>query len=185
MAHRLPARNPLSAGSRAHLLEAEHIVVMGAMGSGKTTLGRRLGEALGREFHDSDLSIERRVGRSGREVAETEGVAALHRLEKDVFLEALAEDVPAVIAAAASVIEDAEVRQGMTGAFCIWVTADPRILAERAARGDHRRSVGVSEHLERRDQLFGEMADLVIDTGDRSARESAALVLEELRGAEN
>ena len=100
-------------------------MVMGAMGSGKTTLGRRLAEALGREFHDSDRSIERRTGKSGREIAETEGVAALHRLEKDVFLEALADHVPAVIAAAASVIEDAHVRQGLAGAFCIWVTADP------------------------------------------------------------
>jgi shikimate kinase len=166
------------------LLEPEHIVVMGAMGSGKTTLGRRLADALGREFHDSDRSIERRIGKSGREIAETEGVEALHRLEKDVFLEALADRGPAVIAAAASVIEDTEVRRGMAGAFCIWVTADPRILADRAARGDHRRSVAISEHLESRDRLFGEMADLVIDTGDRSASETAALVLEELRAAE-
>lgn len=167
------------------MLEAEHIVVMGAMGSGKTTLGRRLAEALGRVFYDSDRSIERRLGKSGREIAETEGVDELHRLETDVFLEALARDRPAVIAAAASVIEEAEVRQGLAGAFCIWVTADPGILAERAARGDHRRSVAVSEHLERRDRLFREMADLVIDTGNRSAGESARLVLEELRGPEN
>ena len=172
-------------GSRAPLLEAEHIVVMGAMGSGKTTLGRRLAEALGRDFHDSDRSIERRIGKPGREIAETDGVDALHRLERDVFLEALSSDEPAVIAAAASVIEDAGVRQGMTGAFCVWVTADPQILADRATKGDHRRSVAVSEHLEWRDRLFKEMADLVIDTGERSAGETATLVLEELRGAKN
>jgi shikimate kinase len=166
------------------LLEREHIVVIGAMGSGKTTLGRRLAEALGREFHDSDRSIERRIGRSGREIAETNGVDALHRLEKDVLLEALGGDELAVIAAAASVIEDAEVRQGLAGAFCIWVTAEPRILAERVAGGGHRRSVAGSEHLERRDELFRKMADLVIDTGNRSAGESATLALEELRGAE-
>jgi shikimate kinase len=167
------------------LFGAEHIVVMGAMGAGKTTLGRRLSEALDRDFHDSDQSIERRIGKSSREIAQTDGVDALHRLEKDVFLEALAGDEPAVIAAAASVIEDAEVRRGMTGAFCVWVIADPGILDERAAKGDHRRPVAASEHLEGRERLFREMADLVIDTGDRSARETATLVLEELRGAES
>jgi shikimate kinase len=167
------------------LHEAEHIVVMGAMGSGKTTLGRRLAEALGREFYDSDRSIERRFGKSGREIAETDGVDALHRLEKEVFLEALADDEPAVIAAAASVIEEADVHQGLADAFCIWVTADPMILAERAARGDHRRSVTASEHLERRDRLFREMADVVVDTGDRPAGESARLALEELRGVKD
>ena len=89
-----------------------------------------------------------------------------------------------MIAAAASVIEDPDVREALTGAFCVWVTADPRILAERSARGSHRRPVPPSEHLENRDRLFREMADVVVDTGDRSVEESVALVLESLRDAD-
>ncbi len=154
------------------------------MGSGKTTVGERLARALGRMFHDSDQSIEGRAGRSGREIAETDGVGALHGLEKEVLLESLAGDEPAVIAAAASVIEDAEVRGVLAGAFCVWVTADPGILAERSARGSHRRPVRQSEHLEDRDRLFRETADVVVDTGDRSVEESVALVLESLRDAD-
>ena len=151
------------------------------MGSGKTTVGERLARALGRVFHDSDRSIEGRTGRSGREIAETHGVDALHGLEKEVLLESLARDEPAVIAAAASVIEDGEVRGVLAGVFCVWVTADPGILAERSARGSHRRAVRHSEHLEDRDRLFRETADVVVDTGDRSVEESVALVLESLR----
>jgi shikimate kinase len=166
------------------LPDAEHIVVIGAMGSGKTTVGERLAGALGRGFHDSDRSIEIRTGRLGREIAETDGVGALHGLEKDVLFESLSGEQPAVIAAAASVIEDPEVRLALARAFCVWVTADPRILADRSARGSHRRPVGQSEHLEQRDRLFRETADLVIDTGDRSVEESVALVLESLRAAD-
>jgi len=166
------------------LLEAEHIVVIGAMGSGKTTVGERLAVALDRVFHDSDRSVESRTGRSGREIAETDSVDALHRLEKEVLLESVAHDDPAVIAAAASVIEDPEVREALAGAFCVWVTADPRILAERSARGSHRRPVRQSEHLENRDRLFRDMADVVVDTGDRSVEESVASVLESLGDAE-
>ncbi len=161
--------------------EAEHIVVIGAMGSGKTTVGERLAGALGRRFHDSDRSIESRTGRSGREIAATDGVDALHRLEKEVLLDSLSGEQPAVIAAAASVIEDPDVRDDLAVGFCVWVTADPRILAERSARGSHRRPVQQSEHLENRDRLFREMADVVVDTGDRSVEESVAVVLEALR----
>jgi shikimate kinase len=154
------------------------------MGSGKTTVGERLAEALGRVFHDSDRSIEGRTGRSGREIAEADGVGALHGLEKEVLVESIAGDEPAVIAAAASVIEDAEVRGVLAGAFCVWVTADPGILADRSARGSHRRPVRQSEHLEDRDRLFRETADVIVDTGDRSVEESVALVLESLRDAD-
>jgi len=166
------------------LPDAEHIVVIGAMGSGKTTVGERLAGALDRVFHDSDLSIESRTGSSGRQIAETDGVDELHRLEKDVLLESLSSDQPAVIAAAASVIEDPEVRGVLAGAFCIWVTADPAILAERSARGSHRRAVQRSEHLENRDRLFMAAADVVVDTSDRSVEESVASVLESLRDAD-
>jgi len=163
------------------LPEAEHIVVIGAMGSGKTTVGERLAGALGRPFHDSDRSIEGRTGRSGREIAETDGVDSLHRLEKEALVDSLSGEQPAVIAAAASVIEDADVRDDLATAFCVWVTADPRILAERSARGSHRRPVRQSEHLENRDRLFREMADVVVDTGDRSIEQSVAVALEALR----
>jgi len=166
------------------LPEAEHIVVVGAMGSGKTTVGERLAVALDRVFHDSDRSIESRTGRSGREIAQTDGVDALHELEKEVLLESVAHDDPAVIAAAASVIEEPEVRGALARTFCIWVTADPKILAERSVRGSHRRPVAPSEHLEQRDRLFREAADVVVDTGDRSVEESVASVLDSLGDAE-
>lgn len=157
--------------------EAEHIVVVGAMGSGKTTLARALAEALQRELFDSDRSIQERTGHSGREMAERDGVEALHRLEMEVLLEPLDGPRPAVVAAAASVIEDSAVRDALKGTFCVWVTADPEILAERAARGAHRRPVGKSEHLERRDPLFQQVADLVVDTGVLSERQALDMVL--------
>jgi shikimate kinase len=157
---------------------SSHIVIVGPMGSGKTTLARGLARALGREVFDSDLSITERTGRIGREIAETDGVEALHRLEADLLMDALSGSVPAVVAAAASVIEDPEVRVALQDTYCVWVTADPDILAERSARGHHRRPLGKSEHLERRNSLFAQTADLVIDTGVLSAGESVERVLD-------
>lgn len=159
-----------------------HIVIVGAMGSGKTTLASDLARQLGLDFHDSDLSIRRRTGRSGREIAEQDGVDALHRLERKVLFEALADPKSVVVAAAASVIEDSSVREALDDNYCIWVTASPQILAERSARGSHRREVNRSEHLEDRLPLFEQAADLVIDTGVLSESEAVAAVLEALSG---
>jgi shikimate kinase len=153
------------------------------MGSGKTTLAGGLARSLGRQVFDSDKSIEERTGRIGREIARTEGVEALHRLEVDVLLEALFSRRPAVIAAAASVIEDAVVREALGDAYCVWVTADPDILAERSARGGHRRAVARHENLVHRDLLFEEAADLVVDTGELSEAESLRRVLEAIGGS--
>lgn len=148
------------------------------MGAGKTTLARGLARALGRDVFDSDRSIAERTGRIGREIAETDGVEVLHRLEADVLLDALSSPDPAVVAAASSVIEDFEVREALQDTFCVWVTADPDILAERSARGSHRRPVAPDESLEHRDPLFEQSADLVVDTGKSSAAESLGRVLD-------
>ena len=155
-----------------------HIVIVGPMGSGKTTLAGGLARSLGRQVFDSDRSVEERTGRIGREIARTDGVEALHRLEADVLLEALSSPRPAVVAAAASVIEDPEVRESLDGTFCVWLNADPDILAARSARGHHRRPVADTEHLEHRALLFEQAADLVVDTGALSKAESLHRVLE-------
>jgi shikimate kinase len=155
-----------------------HIVIVGPMGSGKTTLAGGLARSLGRQVFDSDKSIEERTGRIGRDIAESDGVDVLHRLEADVLLDVLANPDPVVVAAAASVIEDSVVREALGDAFCVWVTADPDILTERSARGVHRRVVARNENLGHRDLLFEEAADLVVDTGKLSEAESLRLVLE-------
>ena len=188
MAPRSTPKGPSPVGSRVPLPglefptpESSHIVIVGAMGSGKTTLARELARALRRPFFDSDQSIRERTGRNGREIAEADGVEVLHRLEADVLHEALGHSTPVVVAAAASVIEDPAVRDALDETYCVWVTADPEILAERSTRGDHRRAVGRTEHLEHRTPLFEQAADLVVDTGDLSEGDSVERVLAAFR----
>jgi shikimate kinase len=63
------------------------IVIVGFMGAGKTTVGRLLAEKLGLPFVDTDLVIERRAGRSVREIFETDGEPAFRMLEHEVTAE--------------------------------------------------------------------------------------------------
>jgi shikimate kinase len=117
-----------------------HVVLMGLMGAGKTTVGRALAERLGWPLDDSDLSIEARQGATVRELSERLGVAAMHRLEAEHLLGALAQPQPSVVCAAASVVEDeacvAALARG--DVFPVWLELDVQTLAARFSSGPHR-----------------------------------------------
>jgi shikimate kinase len=156
-----------------------HIAIVGPMGSGKTALGTLLAEELGRMFLDSDQQILERTGCTGRDLAETYGVPHLHELEREVFFEAIAHTEPVVVAAAASVIEDAKVRDALSRVLCISLEAEPAILAERAAVGGGRRLVTEAEadRLARRTSLFNACADLTIHTDAGTPRDAVDMIV--------
>ena len=81
-----------------------HLVLVGMMGTGKTTVGTVLAQRLGRPLIDSDAEVEARTGRTVREIFETDGEAAYRALETEALVDALASPVPAVIAAAGGVV---------------------------------------------------------------------------------
>src|SRR4051794_31328522 len=88
-----------------------HVVLVGMMGAGKTTVGSRLARRLDRPFVDSDVQVERRAARTVRQIFETEGEAAFRAIESEALAEALASEEPAVIAAAGGTVLDPVNRQ--------------------------------------------------------------------------
>ena len=93
-----------SVTSSEHVPSSAHLVLIGMMASGKTTVGRAVAARLHRPFFDSDAMVEARTGRTVREIFETDGEAAYRPLETDALVEALASPTPAVIAAAGGVV---------------------------------------------------------------------------------
>ena len=81
-----------------------HIVLVGLMGTGKTTTGRLVAARLGRRLLDSDEMVEARTGRTVREIWRDEGEPAYRVLETAALQEALAATDPLVIAAAGGVV---------------------------------------------------------------------------------
>jgi shikimate kinase len=130
------------------------------MGVGKTTVGRLLARTLGRPFIDGDQQIEGITGRTGREIAATDGVPALHALELSVLLQALEGSSDAVVAAAASVVDRPAGRNAIGEATCIWIDRTPD---QSSGPGEeHRRDVAPDEDLERRRPVFEDLANLVL-----------------------
>ena len=164
---------------------SKHVVLIGMMGSGKTTVGGRLARRLERRFVDSDDQVERRTGRTVRQIFEQDGEGAFRQHEAEALAEALAAEEPAVIAAAGGTVLDEKNRRRMKeGGVVVWLRAEPDVLADRAQRGDHRPLLrddpeGVIRKLdEERHELYADAAHHVVDVGDRSPDEVVDAVLE-------
>jgi shikimate kinase len=144
------------------------------MASGKSTVGRRLAERLGRPFVDNDLGLERLAGATAARHAARHGLAALHDLELEVLRAALADPVPAVVTAAASVGDRPELPDLVAGHPTVWLDVDPAVLASRVPPGgDHRPSgatevVRLQEQRAQRAATFAAAADLVVRWGGES-----------------
>jgi len=165
-----------------------HVVLVGLMGTGKTTVGRGLAEALGLPFSDSDAAIERERGSTVKELADEIGVEEMHELEARHLLRTLDAPGPSVIAAAASTIDDAACRAALVapGVTTIWLKADPAVLARRFDRQRHRPRFGrsprdlLAEQATERDALFRSLHPIEIETDAREPAEIVRLALDAL-----
>ncbi|WP_433433465.1 shikimate kinase [Nonomuraea sp. CA-141351] len=155
------------------------VVVLGLMGSGKSTAGRLIAEALGLPFSDSDPFLKERYGGSAAQIAARDGADTLHRYEADHVLHELAGE-PEVIAAAASTVEDPRVREALDKAFVLWVDAPDEVLAQRMKSSDHRPGFDPAAMRARREPYFREVADLRCDVGSMRPEQVRDATLREM-----
>lgn len=171
-----------------------HVVLVGIMGVGKTTVGRRLAKELQRPFADTDEQIELHAGRTIPEIFRAEGEAAFRRLEVEVVADLLGRDRPLVVAAGGGVVTGAENRALLArNAFVVWMQASAEFLAGRTdpthrplLAQDPDPAAALERLVAERAARYREVADVVVDvepfhTGDDKpkralARHIAALV---------
>lgn len=118
------------------------IALVGLMGAGKTTVGRRLAERLGLSFVDADAEIEAEVGLTIDEIFERFGEAEFRARERAVVARLVA-DGPGVIATGGGAfIDDATRALILKRCTTIWLDAGPDVLAGRVGRGTGRPLLG-------------------------------------------
>lgn len=158
-----------------------HLVLVGPMAVGKSTVGRAVARRLGRPLRDSDDDLMAERGVTGAQVAVRDGVGALHRWEAAHLRRALASEQPAVIAAAASVVDDPECRAALGDAFVVWLRAPGDVLVDRLGHGDHRRRLGpatdVAALVDERAPRYAAVADAVVDAASRPAADVVSQVM--------
>ena len=160
-----------------------HLVLLGPMGAGKTTIGRLLAEALERPFFDSDTEIERASGRTSGEIAATDDVAALHVIEAEALLSAIRSPIVAVVAAAASAVDDEACVEALDGQTCVLLETPDAVLADRTEDPGHRRPADTEERaalLRRRKDIWRALSDVAIDTSQAEPADIVVAILEVL-----
>jgi shikimate kinase len=166
---------------------SDHVVLVGLMGSGKSTVGRELAVLLGRPLVDNDEQVRAATGRSVAEISLSEGVARMRRLESEALSQALAWPVPAVITAAAGTILDEQVRHRLREPYVVWLRAERATLARRVAAdplrpllGDEPEAVLAALDQQRR-ALYAEVADLSVQVDRLTPADVAARIAAHLR----
>ncbi len=165
-------------------LRERAVALLGLRGAGKSTVGRRLAFALGRDFVEVDELVEEAAGMLMAQIFELQGASAFRRLEREVLSRLLSRAEPVVLATGGGVVTDSETYALLRSrAFTVWLRADPRDHWRRVlGQGDRRpmahRPDAMAE-LERlwnqRAPLYGR-ADLIIDTSDKSVGEVSEAV---------
>lgn len=158
---------------------SRRVLLVGMMGAGKSTVGRLLAERLGWRYADSDDEVERRSGRTVRELFEAGGEAAFRPLESDALAEALAADGPAVVSVAGGAVLDPQNRALLRrSGTVVWLRASPATLARRVGSTgspDHRpllagdRGGAIARLDAERRPVYEDVSDLVVDVDDLDA----------------
>ncbi|MCA6230564.1 MAG: shikimate kinase, partial [Phenylobacterium sp.] len=119
-------------------LRARTITLVGLMGSGKSSVGKRLAQALDMPFRDADEEVEVAAGRSIPEIFEKLGEPAFRDGERRVIARLL-EGPPIVLATGGGAFMNAETRDLIKArSVSVWLKTDLPILARRVARKDNR-----------------------------------------------
>ncbi len=163
----------------------EHIVLIGMMGVGKSSVGRAVAAALHRPLLDTDVLVEQVAGRSVRDIWTEDGESAFRDLEAEVVAEVLAADEPSVVAAAGGVVLRPENRAVLADshAHVVWLCADVHVLLARVRNGMHRPALDddpegtLAQMLDTREPLYKEVADAIVSVDHRSVGDVTQAVL--------
>ncbi len=149
----------------------ESVVLIGFMGSGKTTLGQRLSERLGWSFVDLDARVSESQRLSIRDIFARNGEAGFRALELETLRAHVASQPRrCVTATGGGIVEtpDAHALLAQLGTV-VWLRADPSVCVERLGASAVERplldaaSAGVKRYA-RREALYARVAQHVVDT---------------------
>ncbi|MBP2160679.1 MULTISPECIES: shikimate kinase [Asticcacaulis] len=178
--------NPAEAAPRPQFTLPRTVALVGLMGVGKTTIGRRLADHFGLPFVDADEEIEKAAGQSIADIFAHYGEAGFRDGEQKVIARLL--DAPVqILATGGGALTNALTRERLKEkAITVWLKTDLRVLARRVANKPHRPLLKnrdpmdvLKDHVEKRYPLY-EMADVVVDTGDNSHGRATEMVLDAL-----
>lgn len=152
----------------------KNIVLIGPMGSGKTSVGRRLSCVLNKDFFDTDFEIVTRTGVSIEHIFDVEGEEGFRKRETKVLSDFI--HIPnIVIATGGGIVTRAENLELLKKTFVVYLTADIDTLVERCSKSKSRPLINqatdkhktISDIFYKREEFYKQAADCTINVGGK------------------
>lgn len=163
------------------------VVLVGAPGSGKTTVGQLVAEKYGVPFRDTDADVETRAGKTVSDIFIEDGEPRFRELEAEAVLVAL-RDHDGVLALGGGAVTNAKVRDALRGQRVVSLDVGLAAAAERVGFARSRPLLVVNPRaelkrlMEERRPLYEDVATAVIRTDEREPHEVAADVISVIDG---
>jgi shikimate kinase len=162
------------------------LVLVGAPGSGKSTVGALLATALGAAFRDTDQDIAAAAGMDIHDIFVTQGESRFRDLERAAVIAALA-DHQGVLSVGGGAVLSAEVRAGLLGLPVVWLQVDaPTAVSRVGISGPRPVLLGNvrsrwADLLQARAPLYAQVARWRVETTDRAPEEVRDDILQRMR----
>lgn len=160
------------------------IALVGMMGAGKTTIGRRLAPKLGFEFFDADVEIEKAAGMSVSDLFRMHGEQSFREGEAKVIARLL-EGPPIVLATGGGALVTPETRELIKNkALSVWIQADIDMIVRRATKRGTRPLLQTGDPYETIERLMNERreyyaaADIHVESQPGPHADTVDLLLE-------
>ncbi len=162
-----------------------NIILIGFMGTGKSTIGRNLSQVLGYPVMDTDEAIEQQEGCSIPEIFATRGEAAFRDLET-ALLASLHKHTGYIISTGGGIVGQPENRDLLKNlGYVVWLTADAEEIYRRTSRNSNRPLLNnddprktIRELLDQRTPWYQETAHLTIETDTLNFNEVTTGIVE-------
>lgn len=154
------------------LATSRPIVLIGLMGAGKTTVGRRLAKQLGCDFVDSDAEIELAAACSISDIFAIHGESIFRDLEKRVIRRLLDRSNIVIATGGGAWMQDEVRTLILEKGLSVWLKADIDTLLERVEKRDHRplleqgdKRTILNNLIDQRYEAYS-LADITVESGD-------------------
>ena len=170
----------------------KNIVLVGPMGSGKTTVGRRLAHELNQDFFDTDHEIIDKTGVSIDHIFDIEGEEGFRERESKI-LENLCQMSNIILATGGGIVILPKNRKILRNAgLVVYLSSSVDQLLRRTAKSKTRpllenstdRKKTITELVEARDVYYREVASFVVDTTGKKLHEVINVIIRETKNVE-
>ncbi len=161
----------------ADFLKKTNLYLIGMMGAGKTTIGRKLANRLGYRFLDTDALIEQTAKKPITQIFAEEGEAAFRQLETQVLAQ-VAKHTSVVIATGGGIITQQMNWSYLRHGVVIWLDVPVPVLISRLSNDTHRPLLNVEPDVEPSVALGEKLNSLIEARGDRYAQADIRIAYE-------